>query len=101
MMFTPLMGSLGRRDGDSLGKKVFLESHSEKLHSNRRGGAPSGAATFIVFSGMRASTPMVKFSQYMHYPQKTAMSQILQLLFTTPHAISSCGVDSRQISKFS
>jgi hypothetical protein len=55
MRFTPLMGSLGRRDGDSLGKKVFLRIPFIKTALKSPRGRPSGAATFIVFSGMRAS----------------------------------------------
>ncbi len=40
---SPLMGSLGRLVGTSLGKVVFLRiTLLKKLHSNRRGGVQSG-----------------------------------------------------------
>jgi len=37
-----------------------------KVNWGRRGGAPSGAAAFIVFGGMGASAPIV--IQYLRYP---------------------------------
>jgi hypothetical protein len=51
------MGLLDRFVGVSLGKVVFLRITLIKLHSNRRRGVPSGAATFIVFGGKGASAP--------------------------------------------
>jgi hypothetical protein len=51
------MGSLDRFVGVSMGKVVFLRIPLIKLHSNRRGGVPSGAATFIVFGGKGTSAP--------------------------------------------
>jgi hypothetical protein len=42
MRFTPLMGSLGRRDGDSLGKKVFLRIPFIKTALKSPRGRPVG-----------------------------------------------------------
>jgi hypothetical protein len=59
MMFPPLMGSLGRLVLVLAGQGIFLRiTLIRKLHLNRRGGVPSGAAVFIVFGGMGASAPI-------------------------------------------
>ena len=47
----PLRGSPGRL--------IFYESHSNKRYPDRRGGVPSGAATFISSGGMEASASIV------------------------------------------
>ena len=71
-MSHPFMGSLDRLVGASLGKAVFLRITLIKLHSNRRGGVPSGAATFIVFGGKGASASIFETSQYKHYSLKNS-----------------------------
>ena len=70
----PLDGAARSPLGTSPGKVVFYESRSWKLHSNRCGGVPPGAATFIVFGLWGASAQFLKSPQYMRYPLKTAMS---------------------------
>jgi hypothetical protein len=66
------MGSLDRLVGASLGKAVFLRITLIKLHSNRRGGVPSGAATFIVFGVKGASAPKSVMLSIYPLPRKNS-----------------------------
>jgi hypothetical protein len=77
MMCLPLMGSLDRLFGVSLGKVVFLRITLIKLHSNRRGGVRLWGGDVHRVQGYSGIRP--PFLQYMRYPIKN--NDILKKVF--------------------